>query len=274
MSPRRPAKAYRNIDFLTSSKARTLRILSEYIEPEARFGREGIDNVICFFGSARALSREEAEKALADDRRDGTEGAALERLEMDVRLAGYYEDARTLSALLTAWSRQIGAAATDDGEPFVVCSGGGPGIMEAANRGATEAGGRSVGLNISLPREQDPNAFITDELNLEFHYFFMRKLWFVRLACAVVVFPGGYGTLDEFAEVLTLIQTGRSSPMPLVLYGTEFWDEVLSFDALERWGTVLGEERDYFQRCDTPEEAFEFLKAGLSPSLGIDGAAE
>jgi len=254
-------KAYRDVEFLTGPDARTLRILAEYMEPESRFAHEGIHDIIVFFGSARAPSREEARKDLQEARARGAAAAEREHLEARLQLARYYEDARELSRLLTEWSRQLG----DDHEAFVLCSGGGPGIMEAANRGAVEAGGRSIGLNISLPREQEPNPYITPALNLEFHYFFMRKLWFVQLACALVAFPGGYGTLDEVAEVLTLIQTGRSSPMPVVVYGTEFWDEVLNFKALERWGTVSPEELDLFHWADTPQEAFAYLQEQLAP---------
>ena len=264
---RSPKKAYRDIDFLTSPEARTLRIMAEYMEPDTRFARQGIERVICFFGSARALPAADAEAALAQGKSDRADAKELERLEMAVKLSHYYEDARVLSTLLTSWAVEFGTHSTGGKEPFVICSGGGPGIMEAANRGASEARGRSVGLNISLPLEQEPNPYITDALNVEFHYFFMRKLWFVQLACAVVVFPGGYGTLDEMAELLTLIQTGRSSPMPVILYGTEFWDEILNFDALERWGTIAAEDRDLFYRCDTPEEAFDCLKAQLSLEL-------
>jgi uncharacterized protein (TIGR00730 family) len=264
MTPRKPLKAYRDVDFITSPTARTLRILAEYLEPECRFEREGVDEIIVFFGSARALSLAAAEQLLETARGAGAEEAELERLEMGVKLARYYEDARQLSQLLTAWSREI----VKDEEAFLLCSGGGPGIMEACNRGAREAGGRSIGLNISLPQEQDPNPYITDELNLEFHYFFMRKLWFVQLACALVVFPGGFGTLDELAEVLTLIQTGRSQPMPIIVYGSEFWREVLNFEALRRWGVIGPEDFNLFRYCDTPEEAFEFLKQELGPHFG------
>ena len=179
---------------------------------------------------------------------------------MAVELARYYEDARSLARLMAAWSLEIESAGPP---PFVLCSGGGPGIMEATNRGASEAGARSIGLNISLPREQDPNPYITDELNLDFHYFFMRKLWFVNLACAVVVFPGGYGTLDELAEVLTLIQTGKARKMPVVLYGSGYWNEVLNFEALARWGTISRSDLELFVRCDTPDEAFTYLKKAL-----------
>ena len=255
-------KAYRDIEFLTSSHARTLRILAEYMEPESRFERERISDIIVFFGSARALPRDEAEEQLQTGRQRGVDATELERLEAQVLLSRYYEDARELAGLLTQWAGQ-----QETEEPFVICSGGGPGIMEAANRGAAEVGGRSIGLNISLPHEQEPNPYITDTLNLEFHYFFMRKLWFVHLACAVVVFPGGYGTLDEMAEVLTLIQTGRSGSMPVVLYGTRYWDEVLDLDALRRWGTISPQDLSLFHRSDSPQEAFAYLREQLTPYL-------
>ena len=256
-------KAYRDLEFLTSADARTVRILAEYLEPEARFKREGIDRIICFFGSARAPAMEVAERELQAARAAPAPAAEMARLEAQHRLARYYEDARELAGMLTAWSLRIGG----ERERFVLCSGGGPGIMEAANRGAQEAGGRSIGLNISLPREQEPNPYISEELNLEFHYFFMRKLWFVQLACAVVVFPGGFGTLDEMAELLTLIQTGRSSPMPVVVYGREYWDEVLDFDALRRWGVIDAADLDLFSWADTPQEAFDLLQEGLAAHL-------
>lgn len=252
-----PVKAYRNIEFLTGTSARTLRILSEYIEPESRFAREGIENVVVFFGSARAVSVDEASKNLAAGKSQDLPQHELERLENQLKLAQYYDDARELSRLLTAWVASSNA--------FTVCSGGGPGIMEAANRGALEAGGRSVGLNISLPFEQNSNPYITDELNFEFHYFFMRKLWFVQLACATIVFPGGFGTLDEMAELLTLIQTQRSKPMPVVLYGSQYWDEVVNFEAMSRWGTIGPEDLKLFHRTDTPAAAFHYLQRELEP---------
>jgi hypothetical protein len=252
-----PVKAYRNLEFLASHHARTLRILAEYLEPESRFEREGIEDIVVFFGSARAPSLDEANKALENARSHTPSTAEIERLENRLHLARYYEEACELSRLLTTWARCEGA------ESFVIGSGGGPGIMEAANRGALEAGGRSVGLNISLPFEQDPNPYITEELNLEFHYFFMRKLWFVKLACALVVFPGGFGTLDELAEVLTLVQTGRAQPMPIVLYGHAFWNEVLDFEALARWGTIDREDLELFHRADTPQEALAYLQREL-----------
>ena len=253
-------KAYRNIDFLTSPEARALRILAEYVEPESRFRKLGIDNAIAFFGSARAPARDQAEGSLAAARKRGAADDMIRRLEAQVRLSKYYEEARELARLLTEWALSFG-----EEEPFVICSGGGPGIMEAANRGASEAGGRSVGLNISIPREQQPNLYISDDLNLEYHYFFMRKLWFVQLACAVVVFPGGYGTLDELGELLTLMQTGRSKLLPTVVYGREFWDDVLNMKALERWGVIGPEDLDLFRWADTPEEAFNYLREQLEP---------
>jgi hypothetical protein len=257
-------KAYRDIDFLTSQQARTLRILAEYLEPEARFEREDVDQTIVFFGSARARPEEDLRRELEAARRREASPAHIQGIESQLRLAHYYEDARVLSRRLTEWARQL---CSDGKDGFVLCSGGGPGLMEACNRGAHEAGGRSIGLNISLPREQEANAYITDELNIEFHYFFMRKLWFVKMAVALVAFPGGFGTLDELAEVLTLIQTGRSQPMPVLVYGSEFWNEVLDFDALVRWGTISPEDLELFHVCDTPDDALAYLQQQLMPLL-------
>ena len=261
---RLPVKAYRDIDFLTSPQARVLRILAEYLEPEARFEAEDIGNTIVFFGSARAMCESDLRRDLEAARRRGAAERQIQALEGQLRLAHYYEDARTLARLLSEWSQELGR---DGHESFVLCSGGGPGIMEACNRGAHEAGARSIGLNISLPHEQEPNPYIAEELNLEFHYFFMRKLWFVQMAVGLVAFPGGFGTLDELAEVLTLIQTGRSARMPVVIYGSQFWDEIIEFDALVRWGTISPEDLDLFHRCDTPEDALAYFKARLGSEL-------
>lgn len=256
-----PTKAYRNLDFLTGPQARTLRILAEYLEPESRFEAQGVQDMVVFFGSARALDPAAAAAQLAAAIAVGAPEAEQARRRMACRLARYYDDARELARQLAVWSR----TACHRTEAFVIGSGGGPGLMEAANRGAADAGCRSVGLNISLPHEQAPNTYITPELNLEFHYFFMRKLWFVHLACALVAFPGGFGTLDELAEVLTLIQTGRSRQMPVVLYGREFWREVLDLEALVRWGTIAADDLDLIGWADSPAEAFTYLQDRLAP---------
>ena len=238
-------KAYENLDFLHSRDARTLRILAEYLEPQARFAHYNVADTVVFFGSSRALPVDQA---------PGSPAAAR-------TLARYYEDARTLARLLTEWSKGL----RQPSRRFLVCSGGGPGIMEAANRGASDAAGISVGLGISLPMEATANRYITRELSFEFHYFFMRKFWFVYLAKALVVFPGGFGTLDELFELLTLTQTGKlGKQMPVVLYGREFWDDVIDFDALVRWGTISPEDIGLFHDCDAPEEAFRYLEAELT----------
>src|SRR6202167_2834185 len=231
---RRPV-AYMNDQFLNSPDARALRILSEFLEPLAHFRREKIRDTVVFFGSARI--REEGP------------------------MSRYYQDARTLARMLTEWSGQFDV----NQHRFVICSGGGPGIMEAANRGASEGGGKTVGLNIGLPFEQFPNPYITPELSFEFHYFFMRKFWFSYLAKALVVFPGGFGTLDEMMEVLTLAQTRKlESKMVIVLYGTKFWNEVLNFEALAEHGAIDREDLRLFQHADDPETALAVLQEQLT----------
>jgi uncharacterized protein (TIGR00730 family) len=226
--------AYENRGFLDSDAARPLRILAEYLEPLERFRRAGIRETIVFFGSARLMA--------------------------DGPLGRYYEDARTLARLITQWSKSLSSHA----HRYVICSGGGGGIMEAANRGASEAGGQTIGLNISLPHEQHPNPYITRELTFEFHYFFMRKLWFAHLARALVVFPGGFGTLDELMEVLTLAQTRKLAPrIPVILYGSDYWSEVINFPALVRHGMISAEDLGLFQRADDPQQALQLLQACL-----------
>ena len=253
-------KAYKNPEFLNSSHARTLRILSEYLEPQSRFDHYNVTDTVVFFGSARTPSADQAQAMLERAEADG-KADEIESARMQVKISRYYEDARELARLLTEWSK--GLDLTE--RRFIVCSGGGPGIMEAANRGASEAAGISIGLGISLPMETTDNPYITRELSFEFHYFFTRKFWFVYLAKAMVVFPGGFGTMDELFELLTLIQTGKiNKKMPVVLYGDEFWSDVINLDALVRWGTISKEDLKLLRRASTPHEAFEFLRDELT----------
>src|SRR4051795_11006571 len=258
--------AYENGDFLNSPDGRVLRILSEYSEPLARFRREKIQDTVVFFGSARFASLSDAEGALTLLDKPGSARPAdyeeqKKRLGAAIKMARYYEEGRPLAHKLTEWNMTLPYKK----HRFVVTSGGGPGIMEAANRGAREAGGKTIGLNIRLPFEQYPNRYITPELNFEFHYFFMRKYWFAYLAKALVVFPGGFGTLDEFFEILTLAQTHKLAKKILVIvYGREYWNRVLNLEALADAGTISPEDVNGFTMVDTPEEAFEVLKEGLT----------
>jgi len=259
--------AYENKKFLNSPDGRILRILSEYQEPLSRFRRERIQDTIVFFGSARFHSRSDAEEALQLLEKPGSakpappdEQELVKRAESDVEMARYYEDARQLAFLLTNWTKTLGQAR----HRFVVCTGGGPGIMEAANRGAYEAGGKSIGLNINLPFEQIPNSYITPELNFEFHYFFMRKLWFAYLAKALVVFPGGFGTFDELFELLTLAQTEKlAKRICVVVYGRDYWRRIVNFDGLVEAGTISPRDMELFHFADSPGQAFEILRSHL-----------
>jgi uncharacterized protein (TIGR00730 family) len=261
----RPAPlAYQNEPFLNSPDGRILRLLSEYSEPLSRFRREQIQDTVVFFGSARIHSHDNASRLLTDMR--GAQDPAqqvknLKRAEAAVDMARYYEDARRLARLLTEWSTQIPAKR----HRFVVTTGGGPGIMEAANLGAHEAGGKTIGLNINLPFEQNPNSYITPSLNFEFHYFFMRKFWFAYLAKALVIFPGGFGTLDELFEILTLAQTEKlAKKIVVVIYGSSYWKKIINFDAMVDAGVIAAPDLELFKMSDSPEESFEFLKDGLT----------
>ena len=231
---RNPILAYYDREFLDSDDGRPLRILAEYLQPMQALRRENVKETVVFFGSAR--------------------------LGPDGPLGRYYAEARELARLVTEWALTMNRGS----EPFVICTGGGGGIMEAANRGARDAGGRTIGLNIGLPHEQRPNPYITPGLGFEFHYFFMRKLWFAHLACAMVAFPGGFGTLDEVFEILTLSQTRKlSRRIPVLLYGESFWREVVDFEALVRYGTIAEKDLELFKCVDTPAVAFDVLKTWL-----------
>ena len=259
--------AYQNEPFLNSPDGRILRVLAEYQEPLARFRREQIQDTVVFFGSARFQGRKDAAKSLETiEQNQAVEDAS--RLQADLKLAQahvnmarYYEDARKLAHMLTKWSIQIPARR----HRFVVTTGGGPGIMEAANLGAHEAGGKSIGLNIQLPFEQHPNQYITPALNFQFHYFFMRKFWFAYLAKGLVIFPGGFGTMDELFEILTLAQTDKlAKKILVVIYGSEYWKQIINFQAFVDAGTVSPQDLDQFKIIDSPDEAFEFLRDGLT----------
>ena len=284
--------AYENPGFLNGADGRLIRIVAEYLEPLARFRREQIQDTVVFFGSARFRGRAEADHELELLENTGSsrpapsheqpasvpqivEGTATElqrkRAVAAVEMARYYEDARRLAGLLTEWAKGI----PSQRHRFVVTSGGGPGIMEAANRGAYEAGAKTIGLNIKLPFEQMPNPYITPDLNFEFHYFFLRKFWFAYLAKALVVFPGGFGTLDEMFEVLTLAQTQKlDKKIPVLIYGSSYWKSVLNLDILAQKGAIAMKDLDLFQYVDTPQEAFALLKASLTVDLEHEAAFE
>jgi hypothetical protein len=258
--------AYLYREFLESGDARPIRILAEYLEPLGRFKEQKIQDTVVFFGSARVDSRERAERALHTLRARGDRDARdqydqeLTKSRKAVEWARFYEDARELAGLLTAWSMTL----PSDNHRFVVTSGGGPGIMEAANRGAREAGGKTIGLNIRLPFEQGANPFITEGLHFEFHYFFMRKFWFAYLAKALVIFPGGFGTCDELFEILTLVQTDKlSKKIGVILYGREYWDQVLNFKPMADWGAIAEKDMELLHYADTPADAFEHLRNHL-----------
>jgi len=284
--------AYENSTFLNSADGRLIRIVAEFMEPLARFRREKIQDTVVFFGSARFRGREEADHELELLENTGSmrpapseeqpakppeiaAGRATDlqrkRAVAAVEMARYYEDARRLSFMLTSWAKTIPSRRNR----FVVTSGGGPGIMEAANRGAHEAGGKTVGMNIRLPFEQFPNPYITPSLNFEFHYFFMRKLWFAYLSKALVVFPGGFGTLDEMFEILTLAQTQKlAKKITVVIYGPEYWNRVFNLKVLVDTGAISPKDIELFQFASTPEQAFEMLRKGLTENYLIPEAAE
>lgn len=259
--------AYHDEAFMESLPARPLRIMAEYLDPLSRIRRENITDTVVMFGSARIKSREEALSALGHLKRASrrTQQTAdwhrkMASAKRELAMSRYYEDARELSRRITEWAMTLGS----DPRRFVICSGGGPGIMEAANRGAHEAGGTSIGLSIQLPHEQRPNRYITPELNVCFHYFFMRKLWFAQLAKALIVFPGGFGTMDELWEMLTLLQTGKLSSHHLILiYGRQYWDKVINWKTMVQAGTMNEREMKLLKFADTVDEAFDRLRADL-----------
>ncbi|MGA3263762.1 MAG: TIGR00730 family Rossman fold protein [Terracidiphilus sp.] len=283
--------AYENPGFLNSADGRVIRIVSEYLEPLARFRREQIQDTVVFFGSARFRGRAEADHELELLENTGSSQPApsheqpakapeiaagkatdlqRKRAVAAVEMARYYEDARRLAGMLTRWAMTIPSRR----HRFVVTSGGGPGIMEAANRGAYEAGGKTIGMNIRLPFEQAPNPYITPGLNFEFHYFFMRKLWFAYLSKALVVFPGGFGTLDEMFEVLTLAQTQKlAKKITVVIYGQDYWKKVFNLDVLVDTGAISPKDMELFSFADTPEQAFEILRQGLTENYLLAEAA-
>ena len=262
--------AYQNHHFLESGDARLLRILSEYMEPQSRLRKLGVHHTVVFFGSARIRPRDEMLARVQELESKGGNGgkgplaAALKRAHTDLEMSQYYEDARELSRLVTEWALTL--------RPLfmVVCSGGGPGIMEAANRGAAEAGGQSIGLNIMLPAEQQPNPYITPQLGFLFRYFFMRKLWFAQPARALIAFPGGFGTLDELFEMLTLLQTHKMGHrVSIVLYGSSFWKRAINFEYFLETGTISEDDLKLIRFADTPQDGFAIIQEDLSRILQI-----
>lgn len=255
-----PVKSYQNQEFLSSSDARIIRILAEYLEPQLRFKKHKIVDTIVFFGSARLKSKKEAQRELNKfkqlDPKNPEFAKKLREAQKSVDMAKYYDDAVELSKRLTSWSMNLETEANR----FIVCTGGGPGIMEAANKGAKQAGGYSIGLNISIPFEQFVNKYVTNDLQFEFHYFFMRKFWFAYLSKALIVFPGGFGTMDELFEILTLVQTEKiRKKLCLVIYDEKYWRKIINFDALIDCGVISKEDLNLFHFCENIDQAFKII---------------
>jgi uncharacterized protein (TIGR00730 family) len=257
---------YRDPLFMESLPARPVRIITEYIDPLERLRREKVGDTIVMFGSARIRSRKHALEHLQKLRKEKSRHATLEYraslrdAKAALEMSRYYEEARELARRITSWAMSLG----DQPHRFVICSGGGPGIMEAANLGAAEAGGKSIGLSIELPHEQRPNNYITPELSFMFHYFFMRKLWFAQLAKALIIFPGGFGTMDELWEILTLMQTGKLHQRNVILiYGRKYWDRVLDWKHMLRCGTINRRDYELLEFADTVDQAFDRLRKSL-----------
>jgi uncharacterized protein (TIGR00730 family) len=265
--PNNPKKAYDNQDFLNGHDARSIRVLCELLEPEVRLRQHGVENTVVFFGSARPKPSVVADAQLnefsaqlpSESERTDEDIAQLAKLQSIARLSKYYDQAVQLSAKLTEWSEK-----KPDNQKYFVCSGGGPGMMEAANKGANEAGGKSIALGISLPFEQGVNPYADSDLSFEFHYFFLRKFYFLYHAKAIVVFPGGFGTMDELFETLTLAQTNKlHKKMPVFLYGKEFWDGLINFDHFIKWGVISPGDVNLFKIVDDVDDAFGEITASL-----------
>ncbi|QOJ30001.1 MAG: TIGR00730 family Rossman fold protein [Ignavibacteriales bacterium] len=258
-------KAYESLEFLHSPDARLIRIMSEYVEPEARFRKLNVWDTIVFFGSARLLPRKDALKNYnkiksSDPKSTPNFAEQLRKSQVLLDMSKYYEDAVELSLRITRWSIDLGL----DEKRFIVCTGGGPGLMEAANKGAKAAGGYSVGLNISLPFEQSGNKYVTQQLSFDFHYFFMRKFWFAYLAKALVAFPGGFGTMDELFEILTLVQTLKiKKKLSIVVYDEKYWKSLVNWDTLVEHGMINKEDLDLFKFCNTVDEAYDVITKHL-----------
>lgn len=254
-------RAFKLTDFMDSSEARLIRIQCELLEPEVRLRKEKVYSTIVFFGSARTPTPEDAAAALkAVEAKPGATQQELRIARNVVSLSRYYTQAEELAARLTTWSMQF----KDPKQQHVICSGGGPGFMEAANRGAQRAGGRSIGLNIKIPSEQHPNPYIPEELSFKFQYFFIRKFWFLRLVQAIVVFPGGWGTFDELFEVLTLLKTGRMHiSVPIILYGSDYWKDLVNFQRMVDFGTLPPDYEKLIHFSDSIEDSFELITSRL-----------
>ncbi len=255
-----PKKAYANPNFLNSPDARTMRILAEYLEPNARFNKYKVMDTVVFFGSARLVARKQAlreyNKIKNLDPKSPNFASKLRKAQQDLTMSRYYDDAVELSKRLTTWSLGLGL----DQNRFIICTGGGPGIMEAANKGAKQAGGYSIGLNISIPFEQFVNHYVTPQLSFEFHYFFMRKFWFAYLSKALIIFPGGFGTMDELFEIMTLVQTGKiKKNLKIIIYDEKYWKDILNFDKLADYGMINKSDLNLFQFCSSLDDAFDAI---------------
>lgn len=269
-----PLKAYQNSEFLNGPGARSIRILAEFLQPQQQFRREGIKDTIVFFGSARFKSMKSCKKKLNELRLKHNKSKSnhkkllrlIEDADIDLYMSKYYEDAVKLAKMITEWTHTLN-------QPFrfVICSGGGPGIMEAANKGVSVAKGRSIGLNISLPFEQESNRFVSKDLRFEFHYFFMRKFWFVYLAKAFIMFPGGFGTLDELMEVLTLLQTKKlKKKVTIILFGKEYWNTIINFKAMVHQRVISKNDLKLFRIVNSAEEAYKFLVNDLIKNYPLE----